>query len=348
VFIELSRLVNAVALCMLVGCSGDGPTPPGPPLVTLEPRRGSVMVYDEARHQLILFGGWGAEEGAAASDRNSTWAWSGTAWTRLTTVGPSPRHNAVAVYDATRQRIVLFGGIAGVFPSEQILSDTWEWNGTSWARVADTGPSARVHIGMGYDRARSRTVLYGGFSTATATELRDIWEWNGTTWTQQPVSGPANTVARGVGYDEKGGALILLSAAEAAPGTVHMDSWNGTTLTRLTVTAPDCVSSPVSLGATRGGFLSANWCQSSGAFRTDVWNGSAWTSVGGSQPAARMSHAVAYDRDRDRLVLFGGESVPSGALLGDLWEFNGSTWAPVAVNEAQVVAAHRPRGSVRP
>jgi hypothetical protein len=284
------------------------------------------MVYDEARHQLLLFGGWGAEAGSVAGDRGSTWAWTGTTWTRLATTGPSPRHNAVAVYDAARQRVVLYGGITGAFPSEQILTDTWEWNGTSWTRVADTGPSPRVHLGMGYDRVRNRTILYGGFSIATVTELRDIWEWNGASWTLQPVSGPPNAMARGAAFDEKAGTFYLVSAAEATPNAVFMDAWSGTALTRVTAPVPSCASWPVSLGATRGGFLSAVWCQSSNSFRTDVWNGVSWTSVSGAQPGPRAAHAMAYDRDRDRVVLFGGESVPDGALLGDMWEFDGSGW----------------------
>ncbi|HZI29542.1 MAG TPA: kelch repeat-containing protein [Gemmatimonadaceae bacterium] len=336
---DVSRISYVLFLCMIAAC-GDNVTDPGSPEVTLEARRGHVMVFDEARHQMVLFGGWGAEEGAPPGDRGSTWALNGSTWSRVANTGPSPRHNAVAVYDAARQRILLYGGIIGSFPNEQTLSDTWEWNGTAWSKVADTGPTPRVHLNMGYDRARGRVVLYGGFSLGSMTELRDIWEWNGTSWMQQPVNGPPNTVARGVAFDEKAGALVLFSASED-PGTsaVHMDVWNGTSLVRLAASAPNCIGNLVSLGAIRGGFVSAAWCQSLNAFRSDVWNGTSWTSVAGTNPSPRGSHAMAYDRDRDRVVLYGGEAMPNGPLLSDTWEFNGTSWSQVSGAAAISLAA---------
>jgi hypothetical protein len=38
-------------------------------------------------------------------------------------------------YDRNRGRIVLFGGINDINLPPQ-LTDTWEWDGTSWTRVA--------------------------------------------------------------------------------------------------------------------------------------------------------------------------------------------------------------------
>jgi hypothetical protein len=59
------------------------------------------------------------------------------------------------VYDAARQRVVLFGG-------NQVVSgtnDTWEWDGSAWTQVADMGPSPRWSFGMTYDAFRQRLVL---------------------------------------------------------------------------------------------------------------------------------------------------------------------------------------------
>jgi predicted Ser/Thr protein kinase len=41
-------------------------------------------------------------------------------------------------------------------------------------------------------------------------------------------------------------------------------------------------------------------------------------------PAARHAHAMAYDRRRGKLVLFGGKG--ADGLLGDLWEWDGQAW----------------------
>ena len=70
------------------------------------------------------------------------------------------------------------------------LGDTWEWNGASWSQRSATGPSARSHHAMVYDRHRGRTVLFGGFGWP-AGSLGDTWEWNGSTWTRVATSGPA-------------------------------------------------------------------------------------------------------------------------------------------------------------
>ena len=46
-----------------------------------------------------------------------------------------------------------------------------------------------------------------------------------------------------------------------------------------------------------------------------------------TSPPSRHGHAMAYDTARQRVVLFGGETIPHGVLLGDTWEWDGTTWA---------------------
>src|SRR5262249_51823430 len=53
------------------------------------------------------------------------------------------------------------------------------------------------------------------------------------------------------------------------------------------------------------------------------------TSAPPTSPSPRQRHALAYDSARDRIVLFGGEgptSSTTSGVLGDTWEWNGSTW----------------------
>jgi hypothetical protein len=322
------------ASCMLVlgaGCGGsDGPTTTTEP-PTLTARHGHVMVYDEARRQLLLFGGTGTEGSSASGDRNSTWKWDGTTWTRIATTGPSPRYLAAVAYDATRQRVVLHGGQAGVFPNITFLADTWEWDGTTWTQTATAGPSARVHQTMAFDRTRGRVVLYGGFTPANNQELGDIWEWDGTSWQQSSVSGPANSIALGVAYDEKASALYLFSMPQGG-AVLTASRWNGTTVTPATAAAPPCVPVPrqlSALGASPGGFLLyVSSCDQAGTANPQSWrwDGTAWTRLTGTQPALRYNAAMAYDRDRNRVVLYGGEVATGTPDLADTWEFDGTAW----------------------
>jgi hypothetical protein len=330
---HVSSARRTLILVIALGCGkddGGGGVVQPPPPAALTARHGHAMVYDEARRQLLLFGGTGTEGGTASADRNSLWRWEGTAWTRIMASGPGPRSLAALAYDASRQRVVLFGGQTGAFPNTTVLRDTWEWDGTTWTQRAQDGPSARVHLSIAYDRTRQRVVLYGGFSLATGQELRDIWEWNGTAWTQQPVSGPAGATAFSIAYDERTSAMFLFSSMPPN-GALVADVWNGMTLARSSAATPPCMhpaAHTAGLGATRGGFLfyvhvCGNGPQTPQSWR---WTGTAWTNVPGTQPPLRLNAALAYDRDRDRVVLYGGEVGPGVPDLADTWEFDGTTW----------------------
>jgi hypothetical protein len=326
---------KSMMLALVLGCGGGdgGPTDNGGGPVALTARHGHSMVYDEARRQLLLVGGTGTEGTSPSGDRSSTWKWDGTSWTRLATTGPSPRNQVALAYDAARQRVVLFGGQAGVFPNINVLADTWEWDGTSWAQKATTGPSGRVHATIAFDRARGKIVLFGGFNAGTNQELRDIWEWDGTSWQQSSVSGPTNSIALGVAYDEKTAAMYVFSMAVGG-GPPSAARWNGATLTAAAAAAPPCVPIPrqfAALGSTPGGFLYyVHSCDQSGTTilpQTWRFDGTTWTRVAGTQPSVRYNAAMAYDRDRSRVVLFGGEVAAGVPDLADTWEFDGTVWA---------------------
>jgi hypothetical protein len=71
-----------------------------------------------------------------------------------------------------------------------------------------------------------------------------------------------------------------------------------------------------------------------GVFFADTWewNGTAWANLAIAGPPARSWHAMAYDSNRHRIVIFGGQtSNLSGGHLDDTWELV----TPVAVASAQ-------------
>jgi hypothetical protein len=80
-------------------------------------------------------------------------------WTQKRNTGPHPRVGHAMAYDATHDRVVLFGGDV---LADSRLNDTWEWDGTDWTQVADIGPSRRSNHSMAHDSARGRVVLFGG------------------------------------------------------------------------------------------------------------------------------------------------------------------------------------------
>jgi Dockerin type I domain len=103
---------------------------------------------------------------------------------------------------------VLFGGTDGCCKD---FGDTWTWDGTVWTQVATTGPEARFGMGMAYDSARHRTVLFGGESLSGPefVEFGDTWEWDGVRWTQVASTGPSAREANAMAYDKARGKAVI-------------------------------------------------------------------------------------------------------------------------------------------
>ena len=88
--------------------------------------RVSSMTYDAARERTVLFGGADASQNSFFDD---TWEWDGLGWARLKPPqSPSARSSNALAYDATRRRVVLFGGAN----ADGTLSDG------RWDRTIDT------------------------------------------------------------------------------------------------------------------------------------------------------------------------------------------------------------------
>src|SRR5689334_16778108 len=67
------------------------------------PREDMGMAYDQARSEVVLFGGM-----ANGGRRGDTWTWDGTTWTQhFPATSPSPRFGMGMAYDETRGEVVL-------------------------------------------------------------------------------------------------------------------------------------------------------------------------------------------------------------------------------------------------
>jgi hypothetical protein len=153
-------------------------------------KRGSpVITYSEARAQLILYGG----KGANGRPVGETWYWGNTGdkWINLTRVNsPSPRTGHRATYDSIHGQIVMFGGCTKACASETqprmaVVSQTWLLGPGTWTKaVPAASPSPRCCVGLAWDPSTSngRAVLFGGVDATTS--YNDTWLWDGTSWCQ--------------------------------------------------------------------------------------------------------------------------------------------------------------------
>ena len=138
-------------------------------------RARTALAYDAKRRQVVLFGGVSAPPQVFLQD---TWTWDGLEWSKAADGGPRGRYAHGMVYDEAAGVVLLYGGSAA--HSGAPLTDMWQWDGRRWTEIPLAGPTPghRYQPVMVYDRARQRTVLYGGLSDFKD----DTWEWDGRRW----------------------------------------------------------------------------------------------------------------------------------------------------------------------
>ncbi len=343
-------------------------------------RFGHSMVYDQARHVTVLFGGRTNHNFVAPF--NDLWEWNGARWSQRTqnTVSngwalvsgrwtptyegpPVRRADCAMAYDSRRGITVMFGG-SGKAPdgSDVYLKDLWEWNGERWFFRATNGPIARSAGSMAYDEVRSRVVLFGGASMITRTgEVRDdqwVWEWDGQRWhTSEPnlIPGPGTRQYGRMIYDAFRKVVVFGPVADSHGYAAFWD-WDGSTWTNRAPSAylSDPVAAAMS-GTIDGGFVYDRerrrglWFggyQNNPQNRTVLFDGQRWTyQTNATPPPRRGELAMAYDSDRHVMVMFGGSLTAGGALgaTNDTWELVPAD-APVILEHptSQVRAAGEP------
>lgn len=154
-----------------------------------------AMAYHPERQTIIRHGGgtkWD-HGNAIFTTTSKTWEWNGYEWLPLPD-GPSLVDHKM-VYDPVRKKMIVFGGLTDwATPSNA----TWEFDGVSWTKVADTGPAGRQAFDMVYDSDRGVAVIFGGGLTIYGgfidhpVQYNDMWQWDGSVWTRIHAEVPSN------------------------------------------------------------------------------------------------------------------------------------------------------------
>ena len=291
-------------------------------------RAGTTIVYNNNSRKIILFGGFDG-----ANYLSDTWEWDGSSWTNITptTASPPARRDHAMAYDSSRDRIVLFAGADDVDDNEEPnrLSDTWEWDGTSWTQMSPPeSPPARTAAAMAYDSKRQKIVLFGG---SNLTYQADTWEWDGVSWSDvTPPNGPTFIEAPAMAYDSRREKVVLFSGFGINNDFVAQTwEWDGNSWTNVTpVNSPspppreahkiafDNIRNKVILfGGYGRDFLSDTW----------EWDGTSWTDITAetNNPSARLGHGLAFNDSRGKIVLFGGNDGTS--FHHETWELQPPT-----------------------
>jgi hypothetical protein len=273
------------------------------------------LAYDAVRQRLIAV----AIDPASSTYR--THELDAQSWHDVTALAPAGRVAPSLAYDSAHQQMVLFGGYT---EGHGYFDDTWLWDGGAWGPSAPPlSPSPRAEAAFVWHPPSQQAVLFGGNNAAL---LADTWLWSGSTWVPGGTM-PSARDAMGT-YDATRG-VVLLFGGDISTGQLA-DTWtfDGTTWRALTpTTAPTARFAPVAYDeARREVILFAGRRLSGIDGETWAWDGTTWSLRHPPvSPSPREYHALAYDTDRQRVMLFGGEDANSD-LQADTWAWDGSTW----------------------
>jgi Kelch motif len=195
------------------------------------------------------------------------------------------------------------------------MSERW-----LWTQKEDIGPRPRVNAAMAYEAARQRVVLFGGRDSSGY--FNDTWEWDGTEWTQIADTGPSVRALLPMVFDSSRECLVLFGGS--GPLAWLGDTWEWSEdagwVERQDM-GPRSIAWPTMARTQEHTVLHGFQSGGTGAVQTWEWDGSLWTQRQDMGPPRRVGAALAYDSQRDRVVLFGGTTyVPPYGYLGDTWE----------------------------
>ena len=282
--------------------------PSAPPAAAQGP-----MTYDSERGVSLLF------------VAGQTWEWDGFNWHfRESALVPGTREMHAMAYDPERRRVVLWGGCA--VPSRARLNDTWEWDGSKWARCAPVGPVPESGAGVLAYCAKLRccVLAVAGFARP---QVSSTWTWDGARWhALRNASFHPTAPPLGLAEDLERGRLVLRSGGwwrGMPPGRTY--EWDGSSWAER----PEA---PSARHAGPGVLLFDSSARRlllihSGDGRLSVldWDGSAYSPLDPADPPSRRTRcAIAPEPCGRGLFLFGGEA--EARPLRESWLLDAPAW----------------------
>jgi hypothetical protein len=303
------------------------------------PSAGHDLVYhDELQLVLLVNAGLGGERGPyRVTDKTKLWGFDGKAWRVVDDAGPPVRNLGGVAYDSDRKKLVLHGG---GYDLDHSYSDTWEWDtkvtdgkqvgkGT-WKKFEGKGPGVRDHSRMVYDPVRKLTVLFGG-QIDLQHFPRDVWLFDGKEWKREdPAGGPGPRVHHAMAFDPDLNGIVVAAGYE--PGAAdRADAWLLDAKGWHALPALKEPRTHARMGFDPGvGLVLVGGMEAS--TRVVTLGKSGWTPLEAPPDVARRYLcALAYDADREVLVLFGGGNPAGSDLFADTWENDGKAWRKVGV-----------------
>ena len=276
----------------MTGCTGR-------PTESPEPRGENVGIFDAAKNRIVTFGGNTTAPVMCApryTMTNEMWAFhlDCNNWERISpTGGPSVRGRAAAAFDSMRNRMIIYGGLAGdPFTGAPRLADAWAFDlaTDTWEELATSGtaPAARSEPAIGYDPANDRLIVSGGDAGGlNGTDDLFALDLATNTWTElDGSSGPSPRYDQG--YVVQEGRLYIVGGAEDGGFDGTVDYFNDV------------------------------WAFE---FATDTWSELVAHGAAGA-PNGRFGWSTYVDDTLGRIVVFGGHDPTDLGNSNDVWAFD--------------------------
>jgi len=250
-------------------------------------RLGHRMIYDPVGQQIILYGGAVWDTQYIFYDELLSYDTGTNTWSEIETVNmPDPRFNAMVTYIPGRHQLFLFGG----FANSGRLDDTWlyDFESSAWTELHPIdSPSPRSDSSIAYDPDNDVIILFSGYREDEAkTQETWVYSFKGNNWASRMSDNtPLHQYGHYMIYSPETGQLLMY------PGHWSI-VFDGQTVNH--------------------GFGGNIWEYDSGA---DRWTEHESPSI----PPRRYWGNVAYDSNRNRVVLFGGNGARD---FDDTWAYD--------------------------
>lgn len=336
----MRRVVGAAALLLLVaGCSADEDPPPDPDPTSTPAAAAPVLgawhelVTDPAGGVLLVNG---YPETETAPGPLELWRWDGAQWTFVLPEGdaPSGRNYTSVALDTAHDVLLLHGGVTPDGPSDE----TWAWDGSSWSLVAsgDEGPGRRASPSMAYDEAAGQVLLYGGDGDGEL--YNDTWAWDGSAWERVATDGPEPVRWPAfLEYDPAAAEVVLYGGHQVIDedGPIAVADtwvWGGDGWRELSGGGrPGPLVNANGVVHPDHGLLLVGGADPDSGETGRIWRreGATWTLLPEGLIPERQAFGLAYDAERDVVVLTGGVVEPGSTdRHQDVWEWSGDVEQP--------------------
>ncbi len=282
------------------------------------------MTWDPSSQMVLLFGGETSDPAEAFPA--TLWGWDGNTWSLLASDGPPGRRDAELGYDAARRQVILYGGRRIEDGRPQALTDTWAWDGARWHELSGTDAGMRIHFSMASGIGSDSVTLFGGADDDSPIGQR--LTTNG--WAGSNAALPGDRFPIAITSSNADGALPLLLAGASTNDGIRAEvwEWRQNEWSRRDSAGPQFSPRGAAAATADGLLFHLGWEEHDAPAATWLWSAErGWRQLAGNGPGRRRGTAMAWDAERGRTMLYGGED--AGGLLGDLWIFDGSTWQRV-------------------